>query len=42
MVTDHNRGAIDFYKRVGFATTGYTEPHVNDPAVTELEMSRVV
>ena len=38
MVTSVNRGAIDFYQRIGFHTSGKTGPYPNDPAVIEYEM----
>jgi ribosomal protein S18 acetylase RimI-like enzyme len=42
MVTSNNEPAICFYQRLGFARTGRTEPHPNDPAVIEYEMSRAI
>lgn len=38
MVTSVNRGAIDFYERIGFHKSGRTGPYPNDPAVIENEM----
>ena len=38
MVTSVNRGAIDFYQRIGFRMSGKTGPYPNDPAVIEYEM----
>lgn len=38
MVTSVNRGAMDFYRRVGFHMSGKTGPYPNDPAITEYEM----
>jgi ribosomal protein S18 acetylase RimI-like enzyme len=40
MVTSSNESAIEFYKRIGFAMTGNTEPYPNDPALFEYEMCR--
>jgi ribosomal protein S18 acetylase RimI-like enzyme len=42
MVTSNNEPAIRFYQRLGFTRTGRTEPHPNDPAVIEYEMSRPI
>jgi ribosomal protein S18 acetylase RimI-like enzyme len=42
MVTSNNEPAIRFYERLGFTRTGRTEPHPNDPAVFEYEMSQPV
>jgi ribosomal protein S18 acetylase RimI-like enzyme len=42
MVTSNNETAMRFYGRLGFASTGRTEPYPNDPALIEYEMSRVV
>jgi len=42
MVTSCNQGAIEFYKRCGFAMTGNTEPYPHDPALIEYEMARSV
>ncbi len=42
MVTSCNDSAIAFYKRLGFAFTGRTEPYPNDPALIEYEMSRPI
>lgn len=39
MVTSVNAGAIEFYKRIGFAMTGVTGPYPNDPAIIEYEMA---
>src|SRR5437870_2271149 len=41
-VASHNEPAICFCQRLGFARTGRTEPHPNDPAVIEYEISRAV
>jgi ribosomal protein S18 acetylase RimI-like enzyme len=38
MVTSCNDAAIEFYKRLGFSMTGYTEPYPNDPALVEYQM----
>jgi ribosomal protein S18 acetylase RimI-like enzyme len=38
-VTCVNKGAIEFYSRNGFAKTGRTQPHPNDPAILEYEMA---
>lgn len=38
MVTSVNRGAIEFYQRIGFTMSGKTGPYPNDPAITEYEM----
>ncbi|HZR57370.1 MAG TPA: GNAT family N-acetyltransferase [Terriglobales bacterium] len=42
LVTSNNEPAISFYKSLGFARTGRTEPYPNDPALLEYEMSRVI
>jgi len=42
MVTSCNDGAIEFYKRNGFAMTGKTEPYPNSPSLFEYEMSRPI
>jgi GNAT superfamily N-acetyltransferase len=42
MVTSPNETAMRFYERLGFARTGRTEPHPNDPAIIEYEMSRSI
>ena len=42
MVTSNNDSAIEFYARNGFSMTGNTEPHPNDPALFEYEMSRLL
>ena len=42
MVTSTNESAFGFYKRLGFAMTGRTEPYPNDPSITEHEMSCLV
>jgi ribosomal protein S18 acetylase RimI-like enzyme len=42
MVTSVNPTAIQFYKSLGFAFTGRTEPYPNDPAVIEYEMARKI
>lgn len=42
MVTSNNESAIRFYQRLGFTRTGRTEPHPNDPAVTEYEMAQPI
>ena len=42
MVTSNNEAAIAFYERLGFMTSGRTEPYPNDPLVLELEMSRAI
>jgi ribosomal protein S18 acetylase RimI-like enzyme len=41
-VTDINATAIAFYRRLGFTATGRTRPYDNDPALTELEMTRLI
>jgi len=38
MVTSVNRGAIEFYKRIGFRMSGAIRPYPNDPAIVEYEM----
>jgi ribosomal protein S18 acetylase RimI-like enzyme len=40
MVTSVNRGAIDFYARIGFRMSGAIRPYPNDPDVVEYEMLR--
>jgi ribosomal protein S18 acetylase RimI-like enzyme len=40
MVTSNNPSAQSFYKRLGFAFTGFQQPWPNDPAFFEHEMSR--
>jgi ribosomal protein S18 acetylase RimI-like enzyme len=40
MVTSSNLAAISFYQRLGFTSTGRTEPYPNDPALIEYEMSK--
>ncbi len=42
MVTSVNEAAMLFYKRMGFAMTGRTEPYPNDPALIEYEMTRSI
>jgi ribosomal protein S18 acetylase RimI-like enzyme len=42
MVTSSNDRAIGFYRRLGFAETGVTEPYPNDPSLIEIEMLRSV
>ncbi|MGA9672731.1 MAG: GNAT family N-acetyltransferase [Terracidiphilus sp.] len=42
MVVCTNEPAILFYKRLGFALTGRTEPYPNDPTLVEFEMSREI
>jgi len=42
MVVSNNEPAIRFYQRLGFRRTGRTEPHPNDPAVIEYEMSQPI
>ena len=39
-VTSSNDAAIGFYRRLGFAFTGGTEPYPNDPGLIEREMIR--
>ncbi len=39
MVTSNNEAAIAFYKSLGFAETGHSEPYPNDPALVEYEMA---
>lgn len=41
-VTDINARAIAFYEKLGFVATGKTRPYDNDPALTELEMTRPI
>jgi ribosomal protein S18 acetylase RimI-like enzyme len=41
-VTENNDRAIRFYERLGFATTGRTEPYPNDDRLRELEMALVL
>ena len=38
MVTSVNRGAIEFYERIGFRMSGAIRPYPNDPAIVEYEM----
>jgi len=38
MVTSCNEEAISFYDRGGFTLTGKTQPHLNDPTLSEREM----
>jgi ribosomal protein S18 acetylase RimI-like enzyme len=40
LVTSNNAGAIEFYRRLGFARTNWMEPYVNDPALLNYEMIR--
>src|SRR4051794_36491738 len=40
MVTSVNRGAIDFYERIGFRMSCAIRPYPNDPAIVEYEMLR--
>jgi ribosomal protein S18 acetylase RimI-like enzyme len=40
LVTSNNAGAIEFYRRLGFALTNWTEPYVNDPELINYEMIR--
>lgn len=42
MVTNNNLAAISFYERLGFTTTGRTEPYPNDPTLIEYEMSKSI
>jgi ribosomal protein S18 acetylase RimI-like enzyme len=42
MVTSSNNSAAAFYRRLGFALTGRTEPYPNDPALIEYEMARSI
>ncbi|MGH7886606.1 MAG: GNAT family N-acetyltransferase [Candidatus Binatia bacterium] len=42
LVTSNNNGAIEFYQRHGFSLTTYTEPYVNDPALSNYEMIRSI
>jgi ribosomal protein S18 acetylase RimI-like enzyme len=42
MVTNINLAAISFYERLGFTTTGRTEPYPNDPSLIEYEMSKSI
>jgi ribosomal protein S18 acetylase RimI-like enzyme len=42
MVTQTNEPAIRLYERPGFTMTGRTEPHPNDPAPAECEMSLLI
>jgi ribosomal protein S18 acetylase RimI-like enzyme len=42
MVTSNNQSAINFYKRIGFAMTGVTEPYPNDRSLVEYEMWRPI
>jgi ribosomal protein S18 acetylase RimI-like enzyme len=39
LVTSSNDAAIKFYERLGFAMTGKTTPHANDPSLGDCEMS---
>lgn len=38
MVTSVNHGAMEFYQRNGFTSSGKTAPYPNDPAIMEHEM----
>ena len=38
LVTSNNDLAIRFYQQLGFQKTEWTEPYVNDPALSNLEM----
>ena len=40
LVTSNNDAAIKFYQRLGFAMTGKTTPHANDPSLGDCEMMR--
>jgi ribosomal protein S18 acetylase RimI-like enzyme len=40
LVTSNNPAAMRFYERLGFALTGKSAPHVNDPALSDWEMVR--
>ena len=40
LVTSNNETAIKFYERLGFAMTGKTTPHANDPSLGDCEMTR--
>jgi GNAT superfamily N-acetyltransferase len=42
MVVSNNEAAIRFYRRLGFAMTGRTEPYPNDPALIEHEMAQSI
>jgi ribosomal protein S18 acetylase RimI-like enzyme len=42
LVTSNNDVAIRFYERLGFALTGQTTPHANDPSLDDLEMTRTI
>ena len=42
LVTSNNDGAIKFYQRLGFASTGFTKPHVNDSRLDDCEMCRPI
>jgi ribosomal protein S18 acetylase RimI-like enzyme len=42
MVTSNNDVATRFYERLGFATTGRTEPYPNDASLVEYEMARQI
>jgi ribosomal protein S18 acetylase RimI-like enzyme len=42
LVTSNNEGAIEFYQRLGFTLTGYTEPYANDRALSNYEMIRSI
>ena len=39
-VTETNHAAIAFYRRLGFAMTGESEPYPNDPALVEWGMAK--
>ena len=41
-VTSNNDSAIGFYRALGFAFTGGTEPYPNDPELVEYEMIRTL
>jgi ribosomal protein S18 acetylase RimI-like enzyme len=42
LVTSNNADAIEFYRQLGFALTNWTEPYVNDPALLNYEMTRLI
>lgn len=39
LAVSNNDRAIAFYERYGFRKTGHTQPHGNDPALSEVEMA---
>lgn len=42
LVTSNNPAALRFYQRLGFRLTGKSTPHINDPALNDREMIRLI